>query len=82
MIFFLVFAQNVDCGYTLEPRRQGSSIEYPQFMFWSKTKKNSYTPAIPSFVAQKWCIRGYSLHGHVFLVEKTPSNTEAVIILR
>ena len=37
MIFF--FAQNIDCGYTLEPPRRGGSNEYPQSMFWSKIKK-------------------------------------------
>ena len=35
---FLIFAQNIDCGYTLEPPRRGSSNEYPQSMFWSKTE--------------------------------------------
>ena len=33
------FAQNIDCGYTLEPPRRGGSNEYPQSMFWSKNKK-------------------------------------------
>ena len=46
---FLIFAQNIDCGYTLEPPRQGGSNEYPQSMFWNKNKKNRYTPAYPSF---------------------------------
>ena len=46
---FLIFAQNIDCGYTLEPPRRGGSNEYPQFMFWSKNKKNRYTLAYPSF---------------------------------
>ena len=32
---FLIFAQNINCGHTLEPPRQGSN-EYPQSMFWSK----------------------------------------------
>ena len=45
----LSFAQNIDCGYTLEPPRRGGSNEYPQSMFWSKNKKNRYTPANPSF---------------------------------
>ena len=45
----LIFAQNIDCGYTLEPPRRGGSNEYPQSMFWSKNKKNRYTPAYPSF---------------------------------
>ena len=46
---FLIFDQNIDCGYTLEPPRRGGSNEYPQSMFWSKNKKNRYTPAYPSF---------------------------------
>ena len=46
---FLTFAQNIDCGYTLEPPRRGGSNEYPQSMFWSKNNKNRYTPAYPSF---------------------------------
>ena len=46
---FLIFAQNIDCGYTLEPPRRGGSNEYPQSMFLSKNKKNRYTPAYPSF---------------------------------
>ena len=33
---FLIFAQNIDCGYTLE---RGGSNEDPQSMFWSKNKK-------------------------------------------
>ena len=33
---FLIFAPNIDCGYTLEPPRRGGSNEYPQSMFWSK----------------------------------------------
>ena len=36
---FLIFPQNIDCGYTLEPPRRGDSNEYPQSMFWSKNKK-------------------------------------------
>ena len=46
---FLIFAQNIDCGYMLEPPRRGGSNEYPQSMFWSKNKKNRYTLAYPSF---------------------------------
>ena len=30
---FLIFAQNIDCGYTLEPPHGGGSNEYPQSMF-------------------------------------------------
>ena len=46
----LIFAQNIDCGYMLEPPRRGGSNEYPQSMFWSKNKKNRYTSAYPSLV--------------------------------
>ena len=30
---FLIFAQNIDCGYTLEPPQRGGSNVYPQSMF-------------------------------------------------
>ena len=46
---FLIFAQNIDRGYTLEPPQQGGSNEYPQSMFLSKNKKIMYTPVNPSF---------------------------------
>ena len=49
---FLIFAQNIDCGYTVEPPR----------------RKKRYTSAYPGFTIQKWGLRGYSLHGHVFLM--------------
>ena len=55
---FLIFAQNIDCGYKLEPPRRGGSNEYPQSMFWSKNKKNSYTPAYPSFALYKSGVQG------------------------
>ena len=32
-IIFLISAQSIDCGYSLEPPHQGSSNEYPQSMF-------------------------------------------------
>ena len=46
---FLIFAQNIDCGYTLEPPPRGGSNEYPQSMFWSKNKKKGiplHTPVL------------------------------------
>ena len=46
---FNILAQNIHCGYTLEPPQQGGSNEYPQCMFWIKNKKIRYTPANPSF---------------------------------
>ena len=47
ILIFLIFAQNIDCGYTLEPPRRGGFNEYPQSRLWSKNKKNRYTPAYP-----------------------------------
>ena len=32
-IIFLISAQNIDCGYPLEPPRRSGSNEYPQSMF-------------------------------------------------
>ena len=32
-IIFLISAQNIDCGYSLESPRRGGSNEYPQSMF-------------------------------------------------
>ena len=69
MIFFLIFAQNIDCGYTLKPPRRGGSNEYPQSMFFSKNKKNRCTHAYPGCLSiLKWGLRGYKFHGHVFLM--------------
>ena len=31
---FNIFAQNIQCGYMLEPPGRGGSNEYPQYMFW------------------------------------------------
>ena len=71
---FLIFAQNIDSGYTLEQPCRGGSNEYPQSMFWSKKKKNRYTPAYPSFAIRKnvhrsntisLCIAGYFVNSEV-----------------
>ena len=36
---FLISAQNLDCGYSLEPPRRGGSNEYTQSMFLSRNNK-------------------------------------------
>ena len=45
-IIFLISAQNVDCGYSLEPPQRGGSNGYQQSMFWAETSmkniKNFY----------------------------------------
>ena len=40
-LIFLISAQNIDCGYSLEPPRRGGSNEYPQSMFWAEIWKIS-----------------------------------------
>ena len=37
---FHISAQNIDCGYSLEPPRRGGSNKYLQSMFLSRNKKN------------------------------------------
>ena len=44
---FHISAQNIDCGYSLEPPRRGGSNEYPQSMFLSRNKKNNVYPDKP-----------------------------------
>ena len=46
---FHISAQNIDCGYSLEPPHRGGSNEYPQSMFWAEIRKIMYTPVNPSF---------------------------------
>ena len=45
---FHISAQNIDCGYSLEPPRRGGSNEYPQSMFLAEIRKIMYTPINPS----------------------------------
>ena len=46
---FHISAQNIDCGYLLEPPHRGGSNEYPQSMFLSWNKKNNVYPCKPKF---------------------------------
>ena len=46
---FHIFAQNIDCGYSLEPPRRGGSNEHPQSVFRAEIRKVMYTPLNPSF---------------------------------
>ena len=56
--FSFFFAQNIDCGYTLEPPRQGGSNEYPQSMFWSKIKNNLGIPLHTPVLLYKSGVQG------------------------
>ena len=42
-------AQNIDCGYSLEPPQRGGSNEYPQSMFLNINKKINVYPCKPQF---------------------------------
>ena len=46
---FHIAAQNIDCGYWLEPPRRGGSNQYPQSMFFNRNKKNNVYPCKPQF---------------------------------
>ena len=63
---FLIFAQNIDCGYTLEPEAVLTSTH--NLCFGAKIRKNMYTRVNPTFSITKWGERGCSLHGHVILM--------------
>ena len=58
LIFFRISAQNIDCGYSLEPPRWGGSNEYPQSMFMSRNKKNNVHPCKPQFYYIKVGLKG------------------------
>ena len=55
---FHISAQNIDCGYSLEPPRRGGSNDYPQSMFLSKAKKNNVYPCEPQFYYIKVAFKG------------------------
>ena len=57
-VIFLIFAQNIDCGYMLEPPQRGGSNELPQSMFWSKNKKDRCALQIPVFLYKSGGSRG------------------------
>ena len=46
---FLIFAQNIDCWYTIEPPQRGGSNKYPQSMFCSENKKKYVYLCKPQF---------------------------------
>ena len=54
-------AQNIDCGYSLEPPRRGGSNGYPQSMFLSRNKKNNVYPCKPQFYYIKVGFKGVKI---------------------
>ena len=58
---FHISAQNIYCGYLLEPPRRGGSNEYPQSMFLSKNKKNNVYACKPQFYYIKVGFKGVKI---------------------
>ena len=58
---FHISAQNIDCGYWLEPPRRGGSNKYPQSMFLSRYKKNNVYPWKPQFYYIKVGFKGVKI---------------------
>ena len=58
---FHISAQNIDCGYPLEPPQQGSSNEYPQSMFLSRNMKNNVYSCKPQFYYIKVGLKGVKI---------------------
>ena len=58
---FHISAQNIDCGYSLEPPRRGGSNEYSQSMFLSRNKKNIVYPYKPQFYYIKVGFKGIKI---------------------
>ena len=61
LIFFHISAQNIYCGYSLEPPRRGGSNKYPQSMFLSRNKKNNVYPCKPQFYYIKMGFKGVKI---------------------
>ena len=58
---FHISAQNIDCGYSLEPPRRGGSNEYPQSLFLGRNKKNYVYPCKPQFYYTKVGFKGVKI---------------------
>ena len=58
---FHISAQNIDCGYSLEPPHRGGSNEYPQSMFLSRNKKKNVYPCKPRFCYIKVGFKGVKI---------------------
>ena len=55
---FHISAQNIDCGYSLEPPHRGGSNECPQYMLLSRNKENNVYPCKPQFYYIKVGFKG------------------------
>ena len=58
---FHISAENIVCGYSLEPPRRGGSNEYPQSMFLNRIKRNNVHPCKPKFYYIKVGFKGVKI---------------------
>ena len=58
---FHISAQNIDCGYSLEPPRRGGSNEYSQSMYLSRNKRNNVYLCEPQFYYIKVGFKGVKI---------------------
>ena len=58
---FQISAQNIDCGYPLEPPRRGGSNDYPQSMVLSRNKRYNVYPCKPQFYYIKVGFKGVKI---------------------
>ena len=55
---FLISAQNIDCGYSLEPPQRGGCNEVPTIYVLGRNKKNNVYPCKPQFYYIKVGFKG------------------------
>ena len=58
---FHISAQNIDCGYSLEPPLWGGSNEYPQSINLIRNMKNNVYPCKPKFFYIKVGFKGVKI---------------------
>ena len=69
-------AQDIDCGYSLDPLCRGGSNEYPHSMFLSRNKKNNVYPCKRQFYCIKVGFKGSKLYRYVFVMRKYKERTK------
>ena len=68
---FHISAQNLDCGYSLEPPRRDGSNEYLQSVFLSRHKKNNVYPCKPQFYYIKVGFKGVNIISVRFVMSRS-----------
>ena len=68
--FLKIFAQNIDCGYSLEPPHLDETVltSTHNLYFWAEIRKNNVYPCKPQFNYIKVGFNGSNLYRHVFVM--------------